>query len=231
MTIPELRQAMNHIAEFAQRLVRMGKGDKQVKEFQAEWQRTFHKPLSTKVARDYLNHIKKFKSKTLKKKRGGAQVVTPAPIAYRMEPGTSLPYGNFPSYVSKGFFVPMSDNIANCGILDSSAKVPADMGSNIVGGRRRRTMKYKKTRGGGTGFLETVGNFVGAVTNRPFSAQNPPTITHDTVMQMKGLHASPGGQAHETTYTYRMPPGGFVPLPSAPNMKYDKNPISSSASV
>ena len=208
MTIPELRKSMNHISQFAARL---NKKDmkKSVKVLQGEWQSTFHKPLSDKLARDYLNHLSKFRSsKTMK--RGGGQLGY-APIENRMEPGLSPPYGSFPEYVSKGFFVPMSDNIANCGLLDASSRVPAGMGSNRVWGGRRKTKK----RGGS--FM----NSLSAIGMRPLIAQNPPTLPNQALNSFKGLPSAPGGQASQTTYTNRMPPIGLPAIPWAPEVSYD----------
>ena len=215
MTIPELRKAMNHISQFAARL---NKKDmkKSVKVLQSEWQSTFHKPLSEKLARDYLMHLSKFRtSKTLK--RGGAQLGY-APIDNRMEPGLSLPHGSFPDYVSKGFFVPMSDNIANCGLLDASPRVPVGMGSNKVwgGGRRRKTKKRKN----GGGLFNDISTSLSAIAQRPFAAQNPPTLQSQADMSWKGMPPVPGGQASQTTYSYRMPPIGLPPIPSAAQQAY-----------
>ena len=49
MTIPQLRQSMMHITNYAQNLVKSKKPNP-VRAFQAEWQATFHKPLLTKVS-------------------------------------------------------------------------------------------------------------------------------------------------------------------------------------
>ena len=215
MTIPELRKAMNHISQFAARL---NKKDmkKSVKSLQGEWQSTFHKPLSEKLARDYLMHLSKFRTpKTLK--RGGSHLGY-APVDNRMEPGLELPYGSFPDYVSKGFFVPMSDNIANCGLLDASARVPVGMGSNKVwGGRRRKTQKRKNGGGIFDGLM--------SIAQRPFASYSPPTMQSQAHMAWKGMPPVPGGQASETTYNYRMPPIGLAPIPWADRQAYSANQV------
>jgi hypothetical protein len=214
MTIPELRKAMNHISQFAARL---NKKDmkKSVKSLQSEWQSIFHKPLNEKLARDYLVHISKFRtSKTLK--RGGGQIGY-APIDNRMEPGLSAPYGSFPDYVSKGFFVPMSDNIANCGLLDASANVPLGMGSNKFFGGRRRTQKRKN----GGGLMNEITNSLSSIAQRPFAAYTPSSMQSQALMTWKGMPPIPGSQPSETTYSYRMPPVGLPPIPSAANQSYN----------
>lgn len=214
MSIPELRKAMQHITDYGKSL----KKDKAaVKKFQREWQNTFNKPLSDKVARDYLAHVSSLGRKGTRKQRGGSQL-TAAPLSYRMEPGTLQPYGVFPNYISKGFFVPMSDNIANCGKVDSTVIVPKGMGSNLVGGRRK-TRKGKKGKKGG-GILDAGINMFQSIGQRPFLAQNPVTTQHDQMMQFKGQLASPGGQPFETTYNLRsinqtLP---YLPIPNTPQI-------------
>jgi len=224
MTIPELRKAMNHISQFAARL---NKKDmkKSVKSLQGEWQSTFHKPLNEKLARDYLMHISKFRtSKTLK--RGGGQLGY-APVGNRMEPGLSLPYGSFPDYVSKGFFVPMSDNIANCGLTDASVRVPVGMGSNKVWGGRRKTQKRKN----GGGLFTNLSNGLSAIAQRPFAAYSPPSVQSQADMAWKGMPPVPGGQASETTYSYRMPPVGLSPIPWAEKQAYQAAHVNSAGVV
>jgi hypothetical protein len=220
MGIPQLRQAMTHITKYAHSLA---KSKNSVKQFQSEWQATFHKPLSEKVAKDYLNHISKYKSKTLRKKRGGGGG-SPAPLAYRMEPGAQIPYGNFPEYLTKGFFVPMSDNIANCGKIDSTVTVPADMGSNKVGGGKRR--KTLKKRGGADPFSEFISG-LGTIAQRPWASQNPPLFHQEQIMQYKGYPASPGGDPSQRTWQYNNPAKGIQPLPVAERQDYNPQSITS----
>jgi hypothetical protein len=217
MSIPELRKAMQHITDYGNSL----KKDKDaVKKFQREWQSTFKKPLSDKVAKEYLSHVASLKkTKGTRKQRGGSPLAA-APLSYRMEPGTLQPFGAYPNYISKGFFTPMSDNIANCGKVDSTVLVPKGMGSNLVGGKRRsKTRKSGKRKQGG-GILDAGINMFQSIGMRPFLAQNPTTLQHDQMMQFKGHLASPGGQAHETTYNLRsinqtLP---YLPIPNTPQV-------------
>ena len=208
MTIPQLRQSMMHITNYAQNLVK-NKKPNPVQSFQSEWKATFHKPLADKVAKEYLSYIAKYKSKTLKKKQRGGM----APLAYRMEPGALLPHGNFPEYLTKGFFVPMSTNIANCGTVDSTVIPSATLGSNLVsktGGRRRRTRK----RGGDP--ISSFLNGVTAITTRPFAAVNPPSFQQDAASVFRGSLPSPGGDPSNKTWQYVMPNRNLLPLPPAP---------------
>lgn len=212
MTIPQLRQSMTHISHYAQSLVKSKKPNA-VKAFQSEWQATFHKPLSDKVAKEYLKHIAKYKSKTMK--RGGM-----APLAYRMEPGATLPHGNFPEYLTKGFFVPMSTNIANCGLVDSTVKPSPDLGSNVVskGGslkKRNRNRNRKTRKGGGDNPIASFVQGLTTISTRPFSSQNPPTFQHELLMTQKGYLPSPGSDPSNKSWSYVMPSQGIVPLPAA----------------
>lgn len=215
LTIPQLRQSMAHMTNYAQNIVKSKKGQSAVKAFQSEWQATFHKPLNDKVAKEYLSHIAKYKSKSKTKKhsqKGGM-----APLAYRMEPGTSLPYGNFPEYLSKGFSVgvPMSSPIANCGIVDSTVIPAADLGSNVfskIGGRRRPTRKNKKV--GGNPLSSFIQGLTGAA-SRPAVATNPPSFQHGAIMEQKGYLPSPGSDPSQRTWQHITPYRGLVPLPAA----------------
>ena len=213
MSIPGLRQAMNHIKDYGMKLVRTGNNlASNADKFRKEWARTFNKSLNIKLAKDYLSHLSKSK-KTMTRKRGGS--LAPAPLGYRMEPGGSLPHGAYPDYVSKGFFVPQSDNIANCGkpwITDSV--VPPGLGSNVVGGgkRTRRKFKYK-----GGNIFGSVANAFSSLSFKPYMSQNPPTTYQDTMAQMNGAKPFPGGQAYETTYQYRATPSdGIATAPPRP---------------
>jgi hypothetical protein len=223
MGIPQLRQAMTHITNYAHTVV---KSKNPVKKFQSEWQATFHKPLSDKVAKEYLNHIKKYKSKTMKKRGGGGGGGSPAPLAYRMEPGAQIPYGNFPEYLTKGFFVPMSDNIANCGKVDATVTVPADMGSNKVGGGKRRKNKSLKKRGGSNP-ISIFMTSLGSIAQRPWASQNPPLFHQEQIMQYKGHLPSPGGDPSQKTWQYNNPARGLAPLPVAQSQQHNPASITS----
>jgi hypothetical protein len=211
---------MNHIQNYAMKISHSGPvklGSTQVQQFRKEWQRTFNKPLSFKVAKDYLSYV--FKSKktmTRKGKRGGSSL-SYAPLAYRMEPGGSLPHGSYPEYVSKGFFTPQSDNIANCGkpwISDSV--VPAGLGSNVVGGGKRTRRKFKR----GGGIMTNISNGLSAIAFKPYMSQNPPTTFQGVMSDSKGALPFPGGQTSETTYKYLSTPN-YDPVSAAPERPYN----------
>jgi hypothetical protein len=138
-----------------------------------------------------------------------------APVGYRMEPGHDLPYGKNPDYVSSGFFSPWLNSAASCGRIDVGSHVPESIGSNLVGGGRRKGTRSKGTRRKG-------GADMSALSFRPFAAQNPPTFQHDVMMQTKGFPPSPGGDPTNTNYSYRMgTPNYTAPIPSAPTITFD----------
>jgi len=209
LTIPELRRSMQHIVSVSHSIMKNGKRTNMkhaVMQLQREWQNVFHKPLSEKLAREYLMHIS---HKRLTRRRGGGPIMY-APVGYRLEPGADLPYGKNSDYVSSGFFTPLLNSAASCGKIDVGSRVPESIGSNLVGGRRRKT---RSKRGGGD---------ISAISFRPFAAQNPPTYQHDLMMQMKGQPPSPGGEAYNSTYSYRMGnPNYTAPIPAAPSVTYD----------
>jgi hypothetical protein len=134
-----------------------------------------------------------------------------------MEPGGLLPHGSYPDYVSKGFFVPQSDNIANCGLLDAGSIVPANLGNNTVGGGKRTRRRIN--RKGGSLF-----SGLSALSFKPWMSQNPPTTYGSTMAQINGALPFPGGQAHETTYKILSNPN-VVPPPNAPAMPYNTSKV------
>jgi hypothetical protein len=143
-----------------------------------------------------------------------------------MEPGTSLPYGNnmpYVDYLNKGFVIPMSDNIANCGKVDSTVVVPDGMGSNLVktyGGKRKgKTIKKKR---GGNIFSDFITG-ASQIANRPFQSMNPPSIQADLHSQYRGQLPAPGGQTYQTTYQYRTNSDGLLPLSGSLLNAYNPN--------
>ena len=143
MTVPQLRRAFEHIDQF------VAKKGTDVEAFRKEWKKTFGKEVSKAASEDYLKFVKSKKSQ-----RGGSSSMSPASIGYDMRAGTDTPYGSFNKYVSDGFGFANADSVAAaCGrenisprlpVMESPvAMLPADLGSNKVGGRRRKTRKQK----------------------------------------------------------------------------------------
>ncbi len=176
MTIPQLRKAFEHI----DRWVSSHSGD--VEGFRAEWKKTFGKEVSKAAAQDYLTFVKSAKGKKGSQKGGGA--LSPAPLGYDMRAGADLPYGSFPEYVSGGFGFGNMDSLkADCA-TDQTPRLPADLGSNKVGGgskkSHRKSRKASKQSGGG------IGTALTEFLTRPFGMSSPPTASQDLQTIAKG---------------------------------------------
>jgi hypothetical protein len=183
MTVPELRRAFEHV----ERWTKTHSGD--VEGFQAMWKKVFGKEVSKDAAKDYLDFVKAKGGK----QSGGGQVMSPAPLGYDLRAGADIPYGSFPKYVSDGFgFANMDSLTAMSGKEDITPKLPADLGSNLVGGARkarlRKTRRAKKQSGGGLpAFSTAVAEFL----TRPFGMGSPPSASQDAQMLSKGLNTLP----------------------------------------
>jgi hypothetical protein len=167
MTVPQLRRAFDHIDSYVAK-------NPSVEGFCKEWKKTFGKEVSKAAAKEYLNFAAAAAHK--KKQRGGA--MSPAPLGYDMRAGLDN-YGSFPEYVSDGFGFANKDSIAAvCGTENIGVNVPAGLGSNLVGGKRRKgskTRKSKKQRGGATTTLGQLSNNFSEFLSRPFSPASVPT--------------------------------------------------------
>jgi hypothetical protein len=190
LTIPELRQSLDHITEYTDSLIKSGTTSTKelASKFASEWKKVFGKPMSLSTAESYIQHMMNMKKgpkkgKHTRKLRGGM-----APVDYITRPGTDIPYGNFLSYVSKGFWNP-EPSIK----YDIAPVIPyAGTGSN-------------KMNGGG--ILDTITNTMTAMTTRPFIAQNPQSPQHDMQTLWKGQGIGPGPESYDRAYQYQMPQG------------------------
>lgn len=101
--------------------------------------------------KDHRKAHRKSQRKSLRR-QGGSYALTGAPLSYGMVPGTTADvYGYFPTDISTD---PQSiQNLdqfygsaltRGCGLENSTRQVPASMGSNLVGGKRRKTRKALK---------------------------------------------------------------------------------------
>lgn len=205
LSIPQLRKSFHHVEAYLQSQLRSSKAktDDIVRGFRKEWRKVFYKDLNVAAARSYIQHMREKMSM-----RGGsaAAPLTGAPLDHTLQPGVYGPYGNFPDYINKGFSVgiPQPGIQADCGVKDFTPTLPADMGSNQAGGRRRRlqTRKAKKQRGG----VNPLTGAPFAAEFRPFVAENPQTLQASWQDAFKGLPPMPSSDPSVTAYTYRMPP-------------------------
>jgi len=141
MSVPQLRKAFEKIdMETRKILAKHPIDESSVSEFQKTWKATFHKTIDDSTAKSYLElqtKVKKQKGKKItRKQRGGS-----APVDYMLRPGIDGTHGNYLPYVSSGLsFYNSINNIAmdsDCGKVDITPQISADMGSNkFVGGQR-----------------------------------------------------------------------------------------------
>ena len=122
--------------------------------YQKKWNELFHMPLSSQSAHSFAAYYRDMRSNTRKhrsrkqsrRQHGGAAAIQGAPLDYAMTPGLNIQaYGRFPIEAGtdpasvRNLDVYFQDSLTkDCGVKDSSLHVPANMGSNQVGGGRRR---------------------------------------------------------------------------------------------
>lgn len=196
MTIPQLRKAFDHIESFSQSLLHnTNDTEERRKAFQKEWMKVFHRAVDDKSANAYLQFEEKKgkgkgkgKAKT-KKQTGGAGIVSGAPLDYSTRPGIDGLYGTFPAYVSSGlaFYNDINKEapLAGCGVENTTPKVPLSIGSNEVQKGGRRSRKNKRRQGGGA--FPSISEFAQALTFRPITATNPPSMIYNAQMAYKGV--------------------------------------------
>lgn len=213
MTIPQLRKAFDHIEEFSNALLHQTKDTtERRKAFQKEWLKVFHRQVDDKSADAYLQFEEKKvkKSGKTKKQKGGA-ALSGAPLDYSTRPGLEGMYGTFPAYVSSGlaFYNDINKEapVAGCGVENTTPKVPISIGSNEVqkGGSSRqgggkRTRKNKRRQGGGA--FPSISEFAQALTFRPITSSNPPTMSYTAQMDFKGLPSPPSSVANTANPPY-----------------------------
>ena len=157
LTIPALRRAFESVDRFVAK-------KPSVVDFQKFWKKTFGKPVSAEAARDYLQFAAAKKAQS-----GGA--LTGASLSYELgEPAGAAPTAT--PYVSTGFgFANVPGFINQCGTVDTTNPVPADMGSNKVGGKRSSTRRSRQRGGAGASLQSAFSEFV----TRPFGMNSPPS--------------------------------------------------------
>jgi len=206
MTIPQLRKAFDHIERFTQSLLHSTKDtDDRRKAFQKEWMKVFHREVDDKSANAYLQFEEKKGKKTgkTKKQKGGAAPLSGAPLDYSTRPGIDGLYGTFPAYVSSGlaFYNDINKEapLAGCGVENTTPKVPLSIGSNEVQKGGRRTRKNRRQDGGA---FPSISEFAQALTFRPITSTNPPTMAYTAQMDYKGLPSPPSSVANTANPGY-----------------------------
>lgn len=171
LSLGGLRKALEHIKRCA--------GKMGVPEFQKEYKKVFHKNISPKDAKAYIQSLK------ASRQSGGA-----APLHYELQAGAETPYGSFPAYLTGGFgFANVNSTLGEAAGVTKFPSPDARMGSNLVGGAKgkRATRRKGKSQKGGANVLDVTLSNVAEVFNRPFISSAPASIGNDVQLLSKGL--------------------------------------------
>lgn len=171
LSLGGLRKALEHIKGCA--------GKMSVPEFQKEYKKVFHKNITPKDAKAYIQSLK------ASRQSGGA-----APLHYELQAGAPTPYGSYPAYLTGGFgFANQSSVIGDAAGLTKFPSPATGMGSNLFGGakgKRATRRKGKSQKGGANNLLPMTLSNVAEVFSRPFPAASPTTMGNDAQMLLKG---------------------------------------------
>jgi hypothetical protein len=213
MTVPQLRKAFEHIESYARK--------HDVSAFRKEWKKTFGKPISEHAAKDYISFLK---SSNEQSGGGSATPLAGAPLDYTTRAGADpSTAAQVPPYVSSGFgFANMDSFRLMSGKEDITPRIPADMGSNLVGGSnrvfnsnqlkepielkslesKRKTRKSRKGQVGGA--FPSLSTAVSEMMSRPFAMNSPPTTGNIMTMAAKAHTddiASPRPENNNLSFT------------------------------
>ena len=181
--MPSIKQVQDQLAAF-DRSARSAAAGGSPDAYKTAWKRIFHKDLSETAAKSFARYYKEMRSKSRsrarKTLRGGARRRRQAGGAAYSLPSTPVNYGTGPGLFTNtygAFPVEVDTDPASLKDLDvyfhdslplSKAgywpTVPADMGSNKVGGRRRgrKTLRRRGSR------KQRGGNLLDSLSMRPF---------------------------------------------------------------
>ena len=175
-TLPFLKQSFDEVEHEASMILKEIDNPKErVRKFQQVWKRVFGSPVEAVAAEAYLQVKGKSQSYTRKskKQKGGS-----APIDYQQRPGIDGVHGSFPQYLTSGlsFYNTINQDQLNkgVGLAAFEPAVPADMGSNQVGGN-------------------VLADAAFLATTRPAASVSPPSVINDlqTYLQGRPLGSSP----------------------------------------
>ncbi len=206
MTIPQLRKAFDHIERFTHSLLKQTNDQaERRKAFQKEWQKVFHRSVDEKSANAYLEfEEKKAGKKSGSRKQKGGGPLSGAPLDYSTRPGIDGIYGTFPAYVSSGFAFYNDINkeapVAGCGVENTTPKVPLSIGSNEVQKGGKRSTRRRRRQDGGA--FPSISEFATAMTFRPITSTNPPSMAYTSQMDFKGLPSPPSSVANTANPPY-----------------------------
>jgi hypothetical protein len=199
-TVQGLRIALEHMREFAQTLIKKDEPmTSKVKEFQAEWRKTFHRKLDENAAKSYLGFIAKMP--------GSGQKGGMAPLNYEMRPGVEGVYGQYPAYISSGLDAGLgyhNSQLDLCGKVDTTpaganstayGSVSQNIAPQQLGGRTRRRSRRSKKQNGGMAFLSSM-------LQRPFETGAPTSVLYDGMASWKGLPSAVSPDASQPSFNF-----------------------------
>lgn len=191
-SIPELKRSFDALESEVGRILRNPNEAQRIRQFQEAWRRIFGRPVEPVAASAYLQ-VKsrdKGRGKSRKAQRGGAGALAGAPLDFQTRPGIDGVYGSFPPYITQGFgfynTVNQEGMAKDCGSVDITPKVPADLGSN----------EFQK--GGGM-----LADAISAVMNRPVTSASPPGLLDEVQASWKGRDPSPSPGPEQNPLKYR----------------------------
>ena len=201
MTIQEMKADLAKFTLEVKKVVKAASDDATaMKALQSLWRDIFHGKLDKDSTEGFVQHFRDGKRQTRRsrKQKGGM-----APIAYQMGPG-------IPSATTNGHFLTSVSTDArsqhdldvyfNSGMSRTAGTeswrfptVPAGMGSNQVGGKRK-TRRSKKQSGGGS-LLQTIGQI-------PFQASVPPSMVQTAYAAYSGQPPAPSSDPTSPAWSY-----------------------------
>jgi hypothetical protein len=208
MGISDLRKDLAAFTKGAKEAVRGKNEEEAVRSIRSTWKRLFHGTLDSESAKGFVKHFRSDRSSTRKQRKGSeASLVKQrggmAPIAYQMGPGipSATTNGHYPTDASTDAESKHNmDVYFNSGMSRTAGTeswrfptVPAEMGSNKVGGRRR-TRRSRKQKGGGS-LLETIGHV-------PFLPGAPLTSVQTGYAAYSGQPPAPSSDPTSTAWSY-----------------------------
>jgi hypothetical protein len=195
--------------------------------YENRWDPTVTEAIWNKLLHDR-RMPKRRMTRRMSRKRGGASYeLTGAPLDYTLTPGSAFTtnpavavYDRFPidptvnPQVVSDLDVFFGSALSRgCGIENSSLQVPADMGSNQVGGKRRRTKRSLRYRGGSNSSIATpgffdkfqsnMGNLGDSALHHPYMSTARPTLPHSLTHQWQGRVDSIPTSADPTNHTWK----------------------------
>ena len=187
--IPTLKHSFDVLEHETSMILREIDNPKQrIRKFQDVWKKIFNRPVEAVAAEAYLRVKGKAHTRgKTRKAQGGGGALAGAPLDFQTRPGIDGVHGSFPQYQTSGlsFYNTINQDQLNRGVGLSAFEpaVPADMGSNHVGGGALADAAF-------------------VAFTRPVTATSPPSPAQDlqTTLHGRPLGASPDASQNQLKY-------------------------------